>query len=420
MIPRPNPYETRKKQLSFAASLLNLNPNTLEYLKRVERSLIVSIPIIMDDGALKIFEGYRVHHSTIRGPAIGGVRYLSDLTLDDVKALAFLMTFRNALLGIPLGGSKGGVRVAFKKLSKNELEKLTRRYTAEIINMIGPDIDILATDVNTDEKTMSWMMDVYSMQKGRSVPSVAVGKPIEIGGTVGINEAAGTGMSYILESLSEKLNYNLNELNIVIQGFGKVGSVIAQILYEKGCRILAVSDSTGGLYSERGLDKTLYKIIQWKQDGNGLKSFKGSGIKHIGLMDIFKIECDILIPAAIENQITSKNVNDVNCKIILEGADGPVTSKADKVLDEKGVLVIPDILANSGSMIVSYFEYIQSMHAYFWDLERVNREMKTLLIEAFEKVWNLAKEENTSLRNAAYMIAISNLARSHELRGLFP
>jgi len=420
MLPKPNPYETRKKQLKIAANLLNLNPNTLEYLKRVERSLIVSIPIIMDDGSLKIFEGYRVHHSTIRGPAIGGVRYLSDLTLDDVKALAFLMTFRNALLGIPLGGSKGGVRVAFKKLSENELEKLTRRYTAEIINMIGPDIDILATDVNTDEKTMSWMMDVYSMQKGRSVPSVAVGKPIEIGGTVGSNEAAGTGMSYILESLSEKLNYNLNDLNIVIQGFGKVGSVIAQILYEKGCRILAVSDSTGGLYSEQGLDKTLYKIIQWKRDGNGLKSFKESGIEHIGLMEIFKIKCDVLIPAAIENQITSKNVNDVNCKIILEGADGPVTSKADKVLDEKGILVIPDILANSGSMIVSYFEYIQSMHAYFWDLERVNREMKTLLIEAFEKVWNLAKEEDTSLRNAAYMIAISNIARSHELRGLFP
>lgn len=420
MLPRPNPYETRKKQLEIAANLINLNRNTIEYLKRVERSLIVSIPIIMDDGSLKIFEGYRVHHSTIRGPAIGGVRYLSDLTLDDVKALAFLMTFRNALLGIPLGGSKGGVRVAYKKLSKKELEKLTRRYTAEIINMIGHDIDILAPDVNTNDETMAWMMDVYSMQKGRSVPSVAVGKPIEIGGTVGSNEAAGTGMYYILQSLSEKLNYKLDELNIVIQGFGKVGTVIAQILYEKGCRILAVSDSTGGLYSEKGLDKSLYKIIQWKQEGNQLKDFRQSGIKHLNLMDIFKIKCDILIPAAIENQITSKNVNGVNCKVILEGADGPVTSKADKVLNEKGILVIPDILANSGSMIVSYFEYIQSMHAYFWNLERVNREMKTILMEAFEKVWDLAKEENTSLRNAAYMIAISNMARSHELRGLFP
>ncbi|MFW9771221.1 MAG: Glu/Leu/Phe/Val dehydrogenase [Candidatus Thorarchaeota archaeon] len=420
MLPRPNPYETRKKQLNIAANLIKLSPNTIEYLKRVERSLIVSIPIIMDDGSLKIFEGFRVHHSTLRGPAIGGVRYLADLTLDDVKALAFLMTFRNALLGIPLGGSKGGVRVAYKKLSRTELEKLTRRYTAEIINMIGHDIDILAPDVNTNEETMAWMMDVYSMQKGRSVPSVAVGKPIEIGGTVGSNEAAGTGMYYILQSLSEKLKYDLNKLNIVIQGFGKVGSVIAQILYEKGCRILAVSDSTGGLYSEKGLGKNLYDIIEWKQKGNQLKTFKESGINQIGLMDIFKIECDILIPAAIENQITSKNVNDINCKIILEGADGPVTSKADKVLNKKGILVIPDILANSGSMIVSYFEYIQSMHAYFWNLERVNREMKILLIEAFEKVWNLAKQRNTSLRNAAYMIAISNMARSHELRGLFP
>jgi len=419
MLPRPNPYETRKKQLEIAAQLINLHPNTIEYLKRVERSLIVSIPIIMDDGSLKIYEGYRVHHSTLRGPAKGGVRYMPDLTLDDIKALAFLMTFRNALLGIPLGGSKGGVRVDVKSLSKKELERLTRRYTAEIINMIGPDIDILAPDVNTNEETMAWMMDVYSMQKGRSVPSVAVGKPLEIGGTVGQDEAAGRGMYYILQALSEKLNFDIKPLNIVIQGFGKVGSVIAKILHEQGCKILAVTDSTGGIYSEKGLEIT-NKVLKWKQKGNQFKDFKVDGIKNITIPEIFNIKCDILIPAAIENQITSKNVEKINCKIIFEGADGPVTSKADKILNEKGIIVVPDILANSGALIVSYFEYIQGIHAYFWDLERVNREMKTILLEAFEKVWNLSKNQNCSLRNAAYMIAISNVAKSHELRGLFP
>ena len=419
MLPRPNPYETRKKQLEIAAHLINLHPNTIEYLKRVERSLIVSIPIIMDDGSLKIYEGYRVHHSTLRGPAKGGIRYMPDLTLDDIKALAFLMTFRNALLGIPLGGSKGGVRVDVKSLSKKELERLTRRFTAEIINMIGPDIDILAPDVNTNEETMAWMMDVYSMQKGRSVPSVAVGKPLEIGGTVGEDEAAGRGMYYILQTLSEKLNFDIKPLNIVIQGFGKVGSVIAKILHEQGCKILAVSDSTGGIYSEKGLEITK-NVLKWKQQGNQFKDFKINGIKNITIPEIFNIKCDILIPSAIENQITSKNVDDIDCKIIFEGADGPITSKADKVLNEKGIIVVPDILANSGALVVSYFEYIQSIHAYFWDLERVNREMKTILLEAFEKVWSLSKNQNCSLRNAAYMIAIANVAKSHELRGLFP
>lgn len=419
MLPRPNPYETRKKQLEIAANLLDLNPNTIEYLKRVERSLVVSIPIIMDDDSLKIFEGYRVHHSTLRGPAKGGIRYSPDLTLDDVKALAFLMTFRNALLGIPLGGSKGGIRVDVKNLSKKELERLTRRYTAEIINMIGPDIDILAPDVNTNEETMAWMMDVYSMQKGRAVPSVAVGKPLEIGGTVGNDEAAGRGIYYILQALTEKLHLNLKPLSIVIQGFGKVGSVIAKILYEQGYKILAVSDSTGGIFSKEGLDIT-NTVLKWKKEEKQFKDLKIDGIKNITIPEIFSIKCDIIIPAAIENQITSKNVDKIDCKIIIEGADGPVTSKADKVLNEKDIIVVPDILANSGALIVSYFEYIQGIHAYFWNLDRVNREMKTILLEAFEKVWNLSKEKDTSLRNAAYMIAISNVAKSHELRGLFP
>ncbi len=419
MLPRPNPYETRKKQLQIAAELLDLHPNTIEYLKRVERVLIVAIPIIMDDGSLEVFEGYRIHHSTLRGPARGGVRYAPDLNIDDVKALAFLMTFRNALLGLPLGGSKGGVRVDVKKISKEELEKLTRRYTGEIINIIGPDIDILSPDLNTDEQTMAWIMDVYSMQKGRSVPGVVTGKPLEIGGTVGSNEASGTGLYYIIQALCEKYHFNLKSFSIAIQGFGKVGSVIAKLLYDFGCRILAITESVGGLYSKEGLD--VDKLLKWKKDTNSpLEEFADQNLKKITNEELFKIKCDILIPAAIENQITSKNVNDVDCKIIVEGADGPVTSKADKVLEERGIIVVPDILANSGAACVSYFEYIQDIHAYFWTLERVYREMKRIMLEAFEKVWNLSNEKKVSLRNAAYMLAISSVAKTHELRGLFP
>ncbi|TFG01464.1 MAG: Glu/Leu/Phe/Val dehydrogenase [Promethearchaeota archaeon] len=419
MLPRPNPYETRKKQLQIAAKLLDLNPNTIEYLKRVERVLVVAMPIIMDDGSLEVFEGFRVHHSTLRGPARGGVRYAPDLNIDDVKALAFLMTFRNALLGLPLGGSKGGIRVDVKKLSKNELEKLTRRYTAEILNIIGPDIDILSPDLNTDEQTMAWIMDVYSMQKGRSVPGVVTGKPIEIGGTVGSNEASGTGLFYIIQALCDKLKFDLKSFTLAIQGFGKVGSVIAKLLYDSGCKVLAITDSVSGLYSEKGLD--IDELIQWKNETNlPFEEYNEKNMHKITNEELFKVKCDILIPAAIENQITSKNVNDINCKIIVEGADGPVTSKADKVLEEKEIIVVPDILANSGSACVSYFEYIQDIHAYFWTLDRVYKEMKRIMLEAFEKVWELSRKKKVSLRNAAYMLAISTVGKTHELRGLFP
>ena len=419
MLPRPNPYETRKKQLQIAAELLDLNPNTIEYMKRVERVLIVSIPIIMDDGRLEVFEGFRIHHSTLRGPARGGVRYAPDLNLDDVKALAFLMTFRNALLELPLGGSKGGIRVDVKKISTNELEKLTRRYTAEILNIIGPDIDILSPDLNTDEQTMAWIMDVYSMQKGRSVPGVVTGKPVDIGGTVGSNKASGTGLYYIIQALCEKYNFNLKSSSICIQGFGKVGSVVAKLLYDSGSRIIAVTESVGGIYRKEGLN--VNKLLNWKQkEGRPIQEYDGENIKKISNQELFEIECDILIPAAIENQITSKNVDNINCKFIIEGADGPVTSKADKVLEERGIIVVPDILADSGAACVSYFEYIQDIQAYFWNLERVYREMKHIMIDAFEKVWKLSQEKNVSLRNAAYMIAISTVGKTHELRGLFP
>jgi len=413
-----NPFESAKKKLDIAANVIDLDLNTLKYLKKVERSLIVSIPVVMDDGSLQIFEGYIVHHSTLRGPAKGGLRYSPDVTLDEIQALAFLMTFKTSLLELPLGGSKGGVRVDKKKLSINELRKLTRRYTSEILPMIGEDINILAPDLNTGEREMAWIMDTYSMNKGRPSPGVVTGKPIEIGGTVGRTDAPGTGMFYILETLCERQNFSLSSSKIAIQGFGKVGSVVAQILSNVGCKIIAITDSEGGIHSDKGLN--INKLISWKQKGNSLKDYSGSNIKVITNEELLSTECNILIPAATENQIFSGNADKINCEIILEGANSPTTSQADKILNEKGIMVIPDILANSGGLCVSYFEYIQDLHSYFWNLERVNSEMKRILLRAFEFVLNLSSEEEITYRTAAYAIGAERLAKAHELRGLFP
>ena len=413
-----NPYESAKKKVDIAAELINLHPNTLEYLKKTERALVVSIPLMMDDGSLEFFEGFRVHHSTLLGPGKGGVRYSPFVTLDEMKALALLMTFKTALLGLPLGGSKGGIRVDTKKLSERELEKLTRRYTMEIINMIGPDRDVAAPDMYTDSRTMAWMMDTYSMQKGRTIPGVVTGKPIEIGGSVGRTEAPGTGMIYLLQHLCQKLNYNLKKMNVVIQGFGKVGSVVAKQLSNISCNVIAISEEKGGIYSTDGLD--IDTLIKWKQQGNLLKEYEGKNTSPITNDKLLSTECDVLIPAAVENQIYSKNADKIDCKIILEGANSPTTSQADKILEEKEIMVVPDILANSGGVCVSYFEYIQDMHSYFWKLDRVNREMKTILIDTFEKIYEFSKKTDSSLRTAAYAISANRLAKAHELRGLFP
>ncbi|MHA2399627.1 MAG: Glu/Leu/Phe/Val family dehydrogenase [Promethearchaeota archaeon] len=413
-----NPFESVKKKLDIITDIIDLDPNTLEYLKKIERALIVSIPILRDDGSLKIYEGYRVHHSTLRGPAKGGIRYSPDVTLDEIKALAFLMTFKTSLLNLPLGGSKGGVNVDTKDLSKRELERLTRRYTAEIINIIGPDIDIPAPDMYTDSTTMAWIMDTYSMQKGRTIPGVVTGKPIEIGGSVGRNEATGTGMAYLLSHICQKLNFDLKRMNIAIQGFGKVGSVVAKQLCEISCNVIAVSEKDGGIYSPDGLD--IKELLNWKEQGNLLKDFEGKEVTSITNAQLLSTKCDVLIPAAVENQIYSKNADNIDCNIILEGANSPTTSQADEILNEKGVTVVPDILANSGGVCVSYFEYIQDIDSYFWDLERVNREMKNILINTYEEVINFSREKCLSLRTAAFAISARRLARAHELRGLFP
>jgi glutamate dehydrogenase/leucine dehydrogenase len=413
-----NPFEMAKKQLEIVANQMNLEPNILNFLKRVERSLIVSIPVIMDDGSFRIFEGYRVQHSTIRGPGKGGVRFSELVTLDEVKALAMWMTWKTSLHNLPLGGAKGGVCVDPKKLSPRELEHITRRYTAEIINIIGPDKDVPAPDVGTNAQTMAYMMDTFSMQSGKTIPGVVTGKPIEIGGSPGRSEATGTGLFFIIEKYCDKLNLDLKSMTTAVQGFGKVGSVIAKKLFEHGNKIIAISELDGTFYSEKGIN--VGKLMQWVQNGKPFIDYKEESLKVIPNKDFFKIKCDIMIPAATENEITEDNANDLNCKVVLEGANGPTTPEADEILGKKGIVVIPDILANGGGAIVSYFEYVQDINAYYWDLNRVNSELKNIILNTFENVYSVGAETNISLRDAAYRIAVSRVSTAVKLRGVFP
>ncbi|MFX1279166.1 MAG: Glu/Leu/Phe/Val dehydrogenase [Promethearchaeota archaeon] len=407
-----------KTQIDIVSEKMHLNDNIREYLKKVERCLIVSIPIMMDDGNLKIFEGYRVHHSTVRGPGKGGIRFDPNVNLNEIKALATWMTWKCSLLNLPLGGAKGGICIDPQELSRGELERLTRRYTSEIINFIGPDIDIPAPDMNTNAQIMAWIMDTYSMNKGRAIPGVVTGKPIEIGGSVGRESATGWGLFFILDALCKKLNFDLKSSKVVIQGTGNVGGTIAEILFEKDVKIIAISDITGGFYDEKGLD--IKEILEWRDKKKFLKDFKKKKYKFISNSQLLEIECDILIPAATENQITSLNAENLVCNIILEGANGPTTPEADEILNERGIIVVPDILANSGGVCVSYFEYIQDIHSYFWDISRINQELKKILVQTFDDVYSLSEKKGVSLRIAAYMIAISRLVKAIEYRGIFP
>ncbi|MHA1293118.1 MAG: Glu/Leu/Phe/Val family dehydrogenase [Promethearchaeota archaeon] len=413
-----NPYDIAKKQLEKVAKIIDLSPDIHEKLKYMERILTVSIPIRMDDGSLKVFQGYRVQHSTVRGPGKGGIRYDETVSVDEIKALAMWMTWKTSLLRLPLGGAKGGIKVEPKKLSQKELERLTRRFTVEILNIIGPNKDIPAPDINTNAQIMAWIMDVYSMHKGKTTPGVVTGKPVEIGGSLGRNRATGMGLFYIIQELTKKLNLSLKDLSIIIQGFGKVGSVIAEELFKIGCKIIAVSDSTAGLHSENGLD--INELIKWKKNKKSFKDYRKNDVKVLSNIDILTMKCDVLIPAATESQITKLNAEKIDCKIILEGANGPTTPEADDILNKKGICIVPDILANSGGVLVSYFEYIQDINAYFWDIDRINKELRRFLLKTFEDVYQLSKERNVTLRMAAYIIAVSGVAEAIRLRGLYP
>jgi glutamate dehydrogenase (NAD(P)+) len=411
-----NPYEIAKQQFDTAAEKLNLPSDLAEVLKRPKRQLIVSIPVQMDDERIQVFEGYRVQHNIARGPAKGGIRYHPNVTLDEVKALASWMTWKCATVNIPYGGGKGGVVCDPKKMSKRELERLTRRYTSEIIIMLGPDQDIPAPDVYTDAQTMAWVMDTYSMTKGYSSLSVVTGKPVALGGSLGRNEATARGCFYVTQEAAKVKGLTLNGSKAVIQGFGNAGLNLARFYQKAGVQVIAVSDSTGGIFNPRGLN--LSDVIQYKEKTGSLKDYPEADA--IGNEDLLVLDCDILAPSALENVITMANASKIRAKIITEAANGPTTPAADKILFENGAFVLPDILANAGGVTVSYFEWVQDLQGFFWDEEDVNRQMQRIMVSAFKDVYRTADKYHVDMRTAALMLAISRVAQATTVRGLFP
>jgi glutamate dehydrogenase (NAD(P)+) len=411
-------YSNALKQLRISSDKLGIKEGIYEYLSHCQRIYIVALPVVRDDGEIDVFTGYRVQHNDVLGPCKGGIRYAPDVTLDEVKALAFWMSMKTAVVGLPYGGAKGAVKVDPNKLSIKEVEKLTRRYASAIIRMIGPHKDIPAPDMNTNKQIMAWFMDTYSMDVGETTLGVVTGKPVELGGSLGREEATGRGLVYIIEKIFEKKGLSLDQnITVAVQGFGNVGSTVAILLYEEHrCKIIAVSDIKGGIYDPNGMDPI--KLKEHEQKTGSVVNYPGT--KLITNKELLQMECDLLIPAAKENQITQEIAEGIKTRLIVEGANGPTLTEADKILDEKGITVVPDILANAGGVTVSYFEWVQGMENYFWDLERVNSELKRILLIAFDKVFDLAQREKVSLRTAAYMVAVSRLAKAIELRGIFP
>jgi glutamate dehydrogenase/leucine dehydrogenase len=414
-----NPYEHVKAVLRDAAGKLGLPESEYIEFMYPERELKVSFPVRMDDGSVKVFEGYRVQHSSARGPCKGGIRFHQDTDENEVKALAAWMTFKCAVVGLPYGGAKGGVTVDPFKLSRGELERLTRRFTAAIAPIIGPEQDIPAPDVNTTGEIMAWMMDTYSALKGYSVPGVVTGKPFEIGGSLGRPEATGRGIMITTRELLKKLNMPVQKMRVVIQGMGNVGSISAKMLHELGVKIIAVSDVSDAIYSEAGLD--IPDILNYvKTRGNLLKDYKKDGFKRISNQELLVLDTDILVPAALENQINESNAAKIKAKIIIEAANGPTTVGADKILSEKGVTIVPDILANAGGVTVSYFEWVQNLQMLSWTEDEINAKLNGVMCKAFEEVYAIHKEKNTTLRTSAYMLALKKLAAAKKIRGIFP
>jgi glutamate dehydrogenase/leucine dehydrogenase len=406
--------ENTIKQLEYIGEILNLDKNIIEFLKHPKRTLEVSIPIRMDDGTIKVFKGYRVQHMDARGPYKGGIRYHPDVTLDEIKALAMIMTWKSAVVDIPYGGAKGGVICNPREMSINEIERLTRRYTAMIADIIGPFRDVPAPDIGTGPREMAWIMDTYSQLHGYLIPEVVTGKPLSVWGSEGRLEATGRGVA-ICTRESLKI-FNLRNPSIAIQGFGKVGYYAATSLYDMGFKIVAISDSKGGIYNKNGLNP--YKVMEYKNKNGKVIGYENS--KDITNEELLKIECDILIPAAIENQLTKENANDVKAKIIVEGANGPTTPEADKIFEEKKIFVIPDILANAGGVTVSYLEWIQNIHREHWSIEEVNKKLEERMVKSFKDVYDFSKNKNTSMREAAMMIAIKRVADALKDLGVWP
>ncbi len=410
-----NPLENAERQFEEAATKLNLNAGVKEMLKRPRRATIQSLPIMMDDGTIKVFTGYRVQHSIARGPAKGGIRFHQDVTLEEVEALASWMTWKCAVADIPFGGGKGGIKVDPRLLSRSELERLTRRYAADLSDLFGPESDVPAPDVNTGEREMAWFVDTYSMHERRTELAVVTGKPIEIGGSQGRREATGRGVMISVEQMCKHLSMPLAGARVAVQGFGNVGGVSADLLArECGAKVVAVSDVTGAIHNPAGLD--IPTLLKYAAEKKTILGFPGS---QVLTTSIIEYDCDILVPAALENQITAENAGSVRAKIIAEGANGPTTPDADTILEKNGVWVIPDILCNSGGVTVSYFEWVQNRMGFYWPETEVNSRLRQYMEKAFEDVLKTSLEAKESMRMGAYMVAIKRVHKVHELRGMY-
>jgi glutamate dehydrogenase (NAD(P)+) len=404
-------------QFDLAAESMRLDPNLRQRLKLPQRSLVVSLPVRMDDGRVEVFTGYRVQHDSSRGPSKGGVRYHPDVNLGEVAALAMWMTWKCALAGLPYGGAKGGIQVAPKTLSRPELQRLTRRYAAEIFPLIGPDKDVPAPDVGTDAQVMSWIMDTYSQQVGYAVPGVVTGKPLSLGGSLGREEATGRGVVYVTLEAIRHLGLSMEDATVAIQGFGNVGSHTALIMREQGARVVAVSDVTGGVYNAKGLD-VRELLRRHRAEGQFFRDSRlGDAITN---EELLQLDCTVLVPAALSEQITAEIADRVRCRILTEGANGPTTLDADRVLGDKGVFVIPDILANSGGVIVSYFEWVQDLQRFFWSAADIQQRLHDIITSAFRRTLHFSIEKRTSMRMAALMNGIDQVAQAHLHRGLYP
>jgi glutamate dehydrogenase (NAD(P)+) len=414
--PKEDPWQMALRQFNEAADYLPLKRGIRDFLAYPKRELTVNFPVKMDDGSVRVFTGHRVHHSTVLGPTKGGIRYHPDVTLNEIRALAMWMTWKCAVVGLPYGGAKGGVVVDPKALSQDELEHLTRRYATEISVLMSPEGDIPAPDVGTNPQVMAWIMDTYSMHRGYSAPSVVTGKPIEIGGSHGRVEATGRGVTICVRETARRLGLPLEGATVVVQGYGNVGSIAAYLLHDIGCRVIAVSDSRGGIYNPKGLDPRA--VLRHKEATGSVVGFPGAD--RVTNEELLELPCDILIPSALEAQIHGENAPRIRTRMIVEGANGPLTPDADQVFVERGIPVIPDILANAGGVIVSYFEWVQGLQQFFWTEEEVNQNLERTLVRAFHRVWQTAEEHRVRLRVGALIRAIGRVADALFLRGIYP
>jgi glutamate dehydrogenase (NAD(P)+) len=411
-----NPWHVAQQQFDLAAVHLNLSPDLRKVLRQPKRELTVHFPVKMDDGTVEVFTGYRVQHNLSRGPAKGGIRYHQDVSLDEVKALAMWMTWKCAVVGIPFGGGKGGVRADPKKLSLREVEGLTRRFATEISILIGPEKDIPAPDVNTNSQTMAWIMDTYSMHVGYTAPAVVTGKPVALGGSEGRTEATGRGVVYSIVEAARHLDIDLGKCRVAVQGFGNVGGVSARLIAAEGATVVGLSDWMGAIYRPQGLD--VDAVLAWVQEHRTVMGFPGA--REITNAELLELDCDILIPAALETQITAANAGKIRARMIAEAANGPTTPEADEILYKNGQFVIPDILCNAGGVTVSYFEWVQDLERDFWNIEHVNEKLHTIMTKAFASTLEMSLRQEVNMRTAAYMLAVQRVADATSVRGLYP